>query len=137
VDGRKPGKLRLIVISSVVAVCCGCSSKFADVNGKVTLAGKPISKGTISFTPADGRGPTAAEKITDGQFLIRLLPGRYKVEILGYRKVGERHANQSDPTSPMMDMTEQIVPERYNAATTLTQELKAGTQDITFPLEQK
>jgi len=117
-----------------VSLCCGCGSKFADVTGKVTMAGLPVDMGTIQFVPADGQGPTGAEKIKEGQYAIRLRPGQYKVEIHGYRKTGERHHVNADPKSPIKDSVEEIVPERYNGATTLTREIKPGTQQEDFPL---
>ena len=120
-----------------VVFCCGCGSNTNAVTGTVKLAGKPLEKGTISFQPADGDGPTAAEKIVNGQYAVRVRPGQYKVQILGYRKTGERHVNPGDPNSPMTDTLEQIVPERDNTATTLTCDVRRGNQEADFPLEEK
>ncbi|MGA2258567.1 MAG: hypothetical protein ABSG53_28210, partial [Thermoguttaceae bacterium] len=99
--------------------------------------GLPINKGTITFVPADGRGPTAAEKIKEGQYSARVPPGLYKVQITGFRKVGEERANKGDPNSPMKDIVEPIVPDRYNVASTLTREIKPGRQEEDFLLDEK
>jgi hypothetical protein len=117
------------------ALCCGCGSHTLEVAGNVTLAGKPLSRGTIKFEPAEGHGPTAAERITDGQFKVRIMPGKYKVQISGFRKVGEEHANKSDPNSPMKDILEQIVPAKYNTGSTLVREIKPGERQEDFALE--
>ena len=129
-----PRWLRNALLLTAASVCCGCGSKFGDVTGKVTLAGLPVNMGTITFVPANGGGPTAAEKIKEGQYSIRILPGEYKVQISGFRKLGERHVN-GDPTSPIKDILEEIVPDRYNGATTLNREIKAGKQQEDFLLD--
>jgi hypothetical protein len=131
---RPAGTLRCTLLLAA-ALCCGCGSHSSDVAGKVIWAGEPLSMGTISFQPADGHGPTAAAKITGGQFSVRLLRGKYKVQISGYRKVGEEPAIKSDPSSPTRDILQQIVPERYNAATVLVREIKQGQQQEDFLLD--
>jgi hypothetical protein len=130
-----PRALRHALLLLALSLCCGCGSKFADITGKVTLAGTPVSKGTITFLPGDGHGPTVAEKISEGQFSVRIPPGQYKVQIYGFRKLGEQHANKSDPSSPMKDILEQIIPARYNTATTLTREIKPGQRQEDFLLD--
>jgi len=123
------------VLLLAASLCCGCGSKFTEVTGKVALTGIPVSQGVITFMPAEGRGPTAAEKIKEGQYSVRILPGRYKVQIRGFRKVGEERANKGDPGSPMKDILEQVVPERFNVASTLTCEIKPGRQQEDFLLD--
>ena len=134
---REPRQLRHALLFLAASLCCGCNSKFTEVSGKVALAGLPVSRGMITFLPADAHGPTAAEKIKEGQYSVRIVPGRYKVQILGFRKVGEEHANKGDPGSPMKDILEQIVPERFNVASTLTCEIKPGKQQEDFLLDSK
>jgi hypothetical protein len=114
---------------------CGCGgSPFSDVSGNVSFDGQPVNKGSISFLPADGRGPTAAAVIEQGRFSVRVLPGEFKVQICSYRKIGERHASEGDPASPIIDIDQQTLPDRFNTATTLTREIKAGRQQVDFPL---
>ncbi len=123
------------MLALAILCCCGCGARFSDIEGKVALAGKPVNIGTISFLPADGHGPTAAAKIIDGNYSMRVLPGNYKVQISGYRKAGQRHASDGDPKSPMMDILEPIVPERYNSASTLVREVKLGERQFDFLLD--
>ena len=122
-------------VLALAILCCGCGARYSDIEGKVAFAGKPVNIGTISFLPADGRGPTAAAKIVDGNYSVRVPPGNYKVQISGYRKAGQRHASEGDPNSPMMDILEPIVPERYNTASTLVREIKPGERQIDFLLD--
>jgi len=120
-----------------VTLCFGCSGRFSTVSGKVTFDGEPVEKGTISFLPADGHGSTAADLIAAGQFSVRVGPGKYKVQINGFRKVGQRPASPGDPSSPMVDELEQIVPERYNTKTELNCDVNAGRQQADFTLASK
>jgi hypothetical protein len=128
---RRHGSVLLLTI----LCCCGCGARSSDIQGKVALAGQPINIGAISFLPADGHGPTSAAKIIDGQYSARVLPGNYKVQISGFRKAGQRHASEGDPNSPMMDILEPIVPERYNTASTLVREIKPGVRQLDFLLD--
>lgn len=114
---------------------CGCGhSPYTETSGSVTLNGQPIEKGDIEFMPADGHGVTAAVPIEKGRYSIKAVPGNYNVRINGYHKIGERHVQEDDPTSQMMDVNEQIVPRQYNEATTLNCTVKDGGQKQDFTL---
>ncbi len=128
--------LPCLLLALTMLLGCG-GSKFGEVSGDVTFEGQPLANGSISFLPADGHGPTAAAVIEQGRYSAHVVPGRFKVQILGYRKIGERHANEGDPTTPMVDISEQILPEQYNSETTLTCEIKLGRQQLDFPLKAK
>ncbi len=105
----------------------GCSDNgLVEVTGRVTCDDKPLEKGTISFLPADGKGPTAAAIIEQGDYSVEVAPGEKKVEILGYKTAGKRRYDENDPSSPMLDINEQIVPERFNTKTKLTCQIEAG-----------
>lgn len=52
---------------------------YANVSGTVTLNGKPLEKGTITFT-TNGRPPSQAD-IVDGKFSGQAIAGPNKVEI--------------------------------------------------------
>ncbi len=124
-----------LLLAPAILCCGGCGSRYSAIEGKVALAGKPINIGTISFLPADGHGPTAAAKIIDGKYSAQISAGNYKVQISGYRKTGQRHASEGDPKSPMMDILEPIVPEKYNTASTLVREVKPGERQLDFLLD--
>ena len=64
----------LLLASRVVAVVAGRLRRRrparAAVHGHVTVAGKPIEQGSISFVPIDGnKGPTAGGVIGNGRVL--------------------------------------------------------------------
>ena len=116
----------------------GCNrSGLMEQSGQVTLDGDPVPTGTISFFPADGRGPTAANLIVDGQYTVKAAPGPKRVEIHGYRIVGQAHYIPGDPSSPLVDQKDPIVPERYNVKSELTCQVKRSRSDLHFVLSSQ
>ena len=72
----------------------GCSSDGRmAANGTVTLDGKPLESGMISFQPAPGSvGHSAGGQIKDGEFRLPadhgLKPGKYLVTIQAFKPTG-------------------------------------------------
>jgi hypothetical protein len=100
--------MRLILAIFVIALAAGCSSSdgLVELSGKVQVAGEAISQGTITFTPADGTGPSAEATIAGGEYSTRVAPGKKSIKIVGYKKVGEYHI--AGPDSPKTDKLEAI-----------------------------
>jgi hypothetical protein len=76
--------------SILVVVGCSTGEKFVPVAGKVTVAGKPLTFGTVGFLPDGGRGnergqASLGEIQADGSFRL-LTAGRDGVP-LGWYKV--------------------------------------------------
>jgi len=107
------------------------------LDGRVALDGEPIDSGTISFLPADGKGPSAAGLITDGQYSIEASPGPKRVEIEGFKKVGQERYNPNDPSSPMVDINEPIVPEKYNVNSGLSVDVERSQNSLDFELSSR
>ena len=129
--------LRYLLVLSLLLALVGCqpSDGLTEISGQVLLDNVPVEKGTIKFDPADGQGPSAEEKIIAGEFKGRVAPGKKKVQIYGYKKVGEYHV--TGPDSPLMDKLEQIVPAKYNEATTLEETIAAGQKPLKYELSTK
>lgn len=55
----------------------------STISGKVTIQGKPLVEGTVTFTSPDPKGKTAAAAINkDGSFALKdLPPGKYVVSV--------------------------------------------------------
>ncbi len=80
---------RVLAAAGAVALlaAAGCGSS-AHLSGNVSYDGQPVENGTITFVPADGRGPTAGALITQGRYRARdLSPGSKVVQIHGFRDV--------------------------------------------------
>jgi hypothetical protein len=127
--------------ASSIAVClffagCGSRNGLTEIGGAASYDGQPIRSGTINFLPADGNSPTAAGVITDGKYALKVAPGKKKVQIEAFKIVGRRHLHPNDSKSPMVDVQEQILPERYNAKSELTCEVTSGVRVYDFALEK-
>ncbi len=121
----------------ILFVCfAGCGSDgLTEIAGTVTFNGQPVEKGNIAFLPPDGQGPTAAATIADGKYSLKIAPGQKKVNIEGYKVVGQQHLRPNDPKSPVIDTLEQILPPRYNTKSELTREITWGEKTYDFDLK--
>lgn len=123
----------------LLALISGCSAdtKRGIVTGTVSLDGQPIASGNIRFDPADGHTATADAAITDGKFSATVPPGEKRISIRAPKVVGKKKAYET-PDSPTVDLTEEMIPKRYNAQTELKTTIKPGTQEMpAFDLKSK
>lgn len=125
-----------ILLVCAFAWMSGCSGNgLQDIKGQVTVNGVPVKDGSISFLPPDGKGPTARAIIIEGQYSCKVSPGTKRMEINGFKVVGRRRADPRDMSTPIIDVKEEIVPARYNTATTLTCDVKSGKYTYDFELQ--
>ena len=123
------------LIALLAATSAGCSGDgLHSISGSVTLEGQMLENGTIEFLPADGRGPTAGAIIERGRYSVRMAPGPKTVRIHGFKKVGQGPAAPGDPTSPMIDVNQQIVPAKYNTHSGLHCEVTSDKLAYDFAL---
>lgn len=108
----------------------GCGSSLLNIEGKVTLNGVPVEQGEIRFIPSGGdKAPSAAAIIAQGHYKVDVAPGTKRIEILGYKVVGQRNIGT------MIDIKEQIVPERYNTRSELTCSIESADETHDFELQ--
>jgi hypothetical protein len=123
---------------------CGRASDGIDrraVSGSVTLDGKPLPTGSITFNP-DGPGPSAGGTVTDGRYAIARpdgpAPGRYKVYVHSLARTGRKIPDSDGPRGSTVDEMKNIVPERYNLRTELEAQVqKEGENRFDFELTTK
>jgi hypothetical protein len=121
------------------AAGCASGSRFGDVQGEVTLDGQPLAEGVVRFVPADGKTPTASALVEGGRFRERVPVGNHRVEISspklpkGVTSSGQMKRGTVDEGAAL----EELIPERYNARTELTTEVKKGTNKVRFDLKSK
>jgi hypothetical protein len=102
------------------------------VSGKVTLDGKPLERGTISFLPATQSPTPGMVSIVGGSYSMPkaygLVPGSYKVSISSSDSTGpaEKFGDVPGKTPPP---PKELIPTRYNSDTTLTAEVKQGASN--------
>lgn len=133
------GRFRVIVCRSLfligVSTLLGCGGpQFGQVSGLVTMDGKPLPDIAVRF---EDEGGSAAIARTDQTGRYEL---RYTVDQIG-APVGKHKVTIFTP-APVSEGTgerakAEIVPAKYNAKSTLTQEVKAGKQTCNFELTSK
>lgn len=124
----------LIIASSICSLfaivgCSGGTSGPAPsmVAGSVTLAGKALSDGTVSFS-SPGTGNGAIAKLgAEGKFVVSggVVPGDYRVTVTPPTPTPD------NPTPPASD-----IPEKYRSETTsdLTCKITGGSNTLKFEL---
>ena len=101
-------QLCLAVAASWILSIAGCGPSMLTVEGTVTWDGTPVETGTISFLPADGKGPSFGGELKDGGYRIQAEKpaalGAKNVSITGIRKTGKMiEAGPPAPAGTMVD----------------------------------
>ncbi len=104
-------QLSLVVAASWILLIAGCGPSLVTVEGTVTLDGTPVETGTISFLPADGKGPTFGGELKGGGYQIQAEKtaalGAKNVTITGIRKTGKMI--EAGPPAPAGTMVEELL----------------------------
>jgi hypothetical protein len=128
----------LFAIVGWAALVDGCGSGDGlprqRVEGNVVFDSQPLAEGTIQFQPdASIQGPAVpgGASITGGTYRISpaegLVPGRYKVMIFAHTATrDEASAAPGARTGPPPE----LIPAKYNVATTLTAEVVKDKPNI-------
>jgi hypothetical protein len=137
---RFPLPVAWCTVLALAAAGCGPGGDMRPrepVSGKVTLDGQPLDRGEITFVPTAGDGPPAGGKIENGIYTVARadgpVPGPHRVSIFSAKPTGKKIPDDSDPKILYDDQAETI-PDRYNARTELTAEVKSGGEN-TFDFE--
>jgi hypothetical protein len=105
------------------------------VSGTVTFEGKPLDNGTIEFQPSSAAEAVAAGgTVAQGRFAIPKdagpVPGKYRVAI--YDQANTATTGSAEGGGPVAATRKSLaelrgaIPPRYNSATELTADVKAG-----------
>ncbi|HEV3387298.1 MAG TPA: hypothetical protein VG097_20940 [Gemmata sp.] len=109
----------------------------AVVSGTVSVDGKPIEKGSISFLPVDGVGVTIGGSIEGGKYTLSRVPfGPAKVEIRVPKVTGKKKLYDT-PDSPTRDTLSEVLPNKYNVATELRFNVQPGKNEKNWDLSTK
>jgi hypothetical protein len=123
------------LLLSLIAAGCGGSDQpeIATVNGRVTLDGKPLPRGTVYFMPDNSKGtqgPMSMGEIgEDGRYKITSA-GEREGAVIGFHQVrieARRKPKDFRDTEPPS-----LIPQRYDnpATSELTAEVKAGIDNV-------
>ncbi|MCY2989920.1 MAG: hypothetical protein NTY19_18920 [Planctomycetota bacterium] len=128
-----------VLLAGLTVVGCGAAKKpfpTAILAGTVKLNGQPVTNGTISFVPSDGKVPTAGAIIQAGKYSVEVPLGPKKILISAVQGTGRMQKAYDTPDSPATEITEEIVPACYNSATTLAHDVTANKADLNFDLKK-
>jgi hypothetical protein len=129
------GGLILAMAATLITVGCGDGPE-STVSGLVTLDGKPLDRGSVSFIPtATGSGATATIR-ADGTFEARtgssagLQPGDYMVTVQA-RADGVANSVGAPPMPGKL-----LTPKKYSSTNTsgLRATISPGTNDLKLEL---
>lgn len=130
--------LRTAFLLAFAVVLSGCGSGKPVMEGRVTLDGAPIGKGSILLMPANGKGQTAGTGIVDGQYRMEVSEGPMKVIISSPQKTDRtQHFATPENTANTVPVYIDVVPERYNEATELLVTIRPGRNEFDFALESE
>jgi len=133
--------LRVAALALVLACsfAAGCGGGPLTVKGNVSYDGKPVEDGSITFEPADGKGPALGGKIEGGHYEVSgpALPGKKTVRIIAARKTGRQiDAGPPAPKGTKTDEIDRYIPAIYNDKSTLTVDVVSGkVNEHDFPLK--
>lgn len=128
----------VVLVGLVMLVAAGCGARTPQVHpvaGRVTLDGAALDTGLIRFAPKPPGAPVGAA-IAGGAYALKAPAGECRVEITSAKVVGRRKAYDT-PDSPLVDVTEEAVPAKFNATSTLVFEVRPGSNSKNFDLSTK
>ena len=129
-----------LCLAVLASAGCGSSdqeSPRVQLSGIVTLDGTPLESGQITFIPKDGKlQPTGAGISAGGTFSAAVAPGAMQVEIRSPKVTGTRKAYDT-PDSPLIDITVEQIPSRYNTKSELSIDVVKGQNNDKVKFELK
>ena len=108
-------------------MCAGRGLWASDgtITGVVTIDGQPLDKGVISYVPADSQGQPVTVNIVNGKYTLQAPTGQKYVQVSAPTVV-DRRKEYDGPDAPLVEITDERLPPKYNSQTELTFEVKAG-----------
>ena len=129
----------MLALSACLLAGCGGGSSRPAVQGTVTFDGAPVDGGKIMFIATDSKGINANANIVAGKYALAAgkgpSVGAHKVEIVWYKKTGKQVVGSDPPNK--IDETIQVIPEKYNAKSSVTEQIKAGANTLNYELKFK
>lgn len=122
---RQCARWGVILLGFGLLDAVGCAPRTATVSGMVTLDGRPVETGAILLAPAEGEGSPVTATITAGRYELTTRPGKMRVQISAPVVVEKRKAYEG-PDAPLIEVTRERLPARYNTESELAIDLQPG-----------
>ena len=140
-------KIRLARTGGFVLAClllggCGDDGATGTVKGKVTVNGEiPMDGSSINFVSSDGKSQSAGDTLKQGNYSATVPVGTCKVEIRVPRpqtraKPGPKSGGPG-PGPGAGGIIEESLPAEYNDKTTLTLDVKPGSNEKNWDIQTK
>lgn len=124
------------VLIAVLAFGCGAEVELGDVEGTVTMDGKPLPDATIRFVPVNGGRSALGRTDENGHYKMEYsatasgaLVGPVRVEITTAEEVADAAGRSR--------MKPETVPAKYNTASELKVDVGSSDNKFDFDLESK
>ena len=129
----KRHRLSLLLSAVLLAGCFGTgAAPFSVVSGKVTLAGTPLTAGSLLLMTDDGQAATV-ELGPDGGYTVHCHPGNFKVAVTPPPPVDPLSVPAGTAPPPS---NQSIIPRKYQdfASSGLSIDVKAGDNTYNISL---
>lgn len=142
----KNAVLRALVLDGALLLSLsGCGTNATnqgDISGEVKLDGRPLTEGSITFTPTEAtKGIVRGGRIENGCYRLMGKAGPTigwnRVEIHAVRKTGKPAPQTNNPLEIGGEDVEEAVAPQYNTESTLTVEIRAGSNTSDFVVSSK
>ncbi|WP_337173412.1 hypothetical protein [Paludisphaera sp.] len=130
---RASARLVAPLVALLVAGCGGEDGPPREpVGGVVTLDGRPLERGLITFTPEAGGDLVVSGLVVDGEFSLPRSEGpglgRHRVDVWSKKPTGKTLKDRADPENPVEETVE-LVPPRYNLRSELMADVERGGEN--------
>ena len=129
-----------LLLSCLLLSGCADDAKTGTVSGTVTVNGEiPMDGSSINFVSSDGKSPSAGDTLKQGKYSTTVSIGTVKVEIRVPRpQTRAKPSPKSEGPGPGAGgFIEESLPAEYNDKTTLTLEVKPGSNEKNWDIQTK
>ena len=134
---NEPITLMSVAVILFSFVGCSGNEEFGTVSGTVTLDGEALEDAVVHFQPEHGRTSIGITD-SDGEYQLDYTRdrkgaevGKHTVKIIRQRDLGAPPADAKSGTR----LEPKPLPKRYNTESTLTKEVKPGSNSFDFNLK--
>jgi hypothetical protein len=130
-----------IVIGLLPLIAAGCK-RTSSIGGNVTYDGQTVKKGSISFVPEDGKGPTHGSPIVQGAYRVdNITPGKKIVRIVSVKQTDmpqstEDLAKRAKTNTGVFSINVMDEIPSNAVGNNISVEIGSGRQTIDFPLKK-
>lgn len=117
----------VVTIAALLLTGCGQqldAEGYFQLHGEASWNGEPITEGLVIFRTSESGRKNVAAPIKNGEFEVKIQPGKKLVEITAMREVPGKFTLGA--SGEKIAATESFIPKQFNTETTLN-------ADITFP----